>query len=252
MHRSLPALILVGTASVVFSRAAASPRLPPIEGAGAIEGRIELTGKLPEMPELPRFFESGKPRDPACATHERARWVVTGPDGGVADVLVRLPVGAAKTALPAAVRVIDQKNCVYVPRVVAIMTGQQIAYRNSDATMHNIHAYLPDGKQDFNDAQPKGYHDRVAPLDVPAGPEPYRVTCDVHPWMEAFVMVTDHSYFTVTGADGRFHLDVPAGVYNLEAWHPNLGRRTVKVKVVPGKTVEAKFPPYRAADFRKP
>lgn len=216
---------------------------------GTLEGRVTLAGKAPEIPELPRFFESGKPRDPACATHEQARWVA-GEEGGVADVLVRLPVGAAETPPPAAVAPIDQRNCIYVPRVVGIVAGQPGAYRNSDATLHNIHASLPDGTQDFNDAQPKGWRDRVAPLNVPAGNAPHRVTCDVHPWMEAFVMATDHRYFTVTGSDGRFRLDAPAGVYNLEAWHPNLGKRTVKIKVVPGKTVEVKFPPYEAADFR--
>jgi plastocyanin len=218
---------------------------------GTIDGRVTLAGKAPEMPELPRFFESGKPRDPACATHEKARWVV-GEEGGVADVLVRLPVGAAKTPPPAAVALIDQKNCTYVPRVLGVVTGQSVAYRNSDETMHNIHTYLPDGRSDSNVAQPKGFRDHVAPLNVPGTDAPYRVACDIHPWMEAFVMVTDHPYFTVTGPDGRFRLDAPAGVYNLEAWHPNLGKRTVKVTVVPGKTVEVGFPPYKAADFRKP
>jgi hypothetical protein len=32
----------------------------------------------------------------------------------------------------------------------------------------------------------------------------------------------------------------------------NLGTKTVKVKVVPGKTVVAKFPPYRPEHYRAP
>ena len=30
--------------------------------------------------------------------------------------------------------------------------------------------------------------------------------CDAHPWMRAFVWVVDHTWFAVTGKDGRFNL----------------------------------------------
>ena len=41
---------------------------------------------------------------------------------------------------------------------------------------------------------------------------PLRVGCDIHPWMHGHVMVFDHPFFAVTGADGSFELKgVPAG-----------------------------------------
>jgi plastocyanin len=218
---------------------------------GTIEGRVTFAGQPPEMPEQPRFLPSGQPRDPACATHQKQRWLVV-TDGGVADVLVRLPATAVKTPPPAAVAVIDQKDCVYLPRVLPVVTGQQIAFRNSDPTMHNLHAHLPDGTVGFNEAQPRGFPDKLATISAAPGEKPYRVTCDVHPWMETFLMVSDHGYATVTGGEGRFQLSVPVGTYELQAWHPNLGTKTVTVKVGPRKTVVAKFPPYRPEDYRAP
>ena len=218
---------------------------------GTIEGRVTFAGQPPEMPEQPRFLPSGQPRDPACATHEKQRWVLV-TDGGVADVVVRLPATAAKTPPPAALAVIDQKDCVYLPRVLPVVTGQKVAFRNSDPTMHNLHAHLPDGSVDFNEAQPRGFPDKLASISAPPGDKPYRVTCDVHPWMESFLVVSDHSYAAVTRSDGRFQLFVPVGTYELQAWHPNLGQKTVKVKVLPGKVVVAKFPEYRPEDYRAP
>ena len=41
-------------------------------------------------------------------------------------------------------------------------------------------------------------------------------------WQSAELFVCDHPYYALTDADGRFHFtQVPAGPYDLVAWHPN-------------------------------
>jgi hypothetical protein len=66
--------------------------------------------------------------------------------------------------------------------------------------------------------------------------------CDVHPWMRAYAVITDHPYFAVTGSDGSFTIaDVPPGTYTLEAWHPELGLRATEVTVRPGAEAKATF-----------
>lgn len=41
-------------------------------------------------------------------------------------------------------------------------------------------------------------------------------------WQSAELFVCDHPYYTVSGADGRFEFtQVPAGHYDLVAWHPS-------------------------------
>ena len=53
-----------------------------------------------------------------------------------------------------------------------------------------------------------------------ARPETFKVGCDVHPWMTAYVGVFDHPFFAVTGDGGRFEIQsVPPGTYTLVAWH---------------------------------
>jgi len=223
----------------------------PPGSTGKIVGKVTFEGTPPEMPELPRFNADGTPKDPACPTHEKAEYLVTG-GGGVKDVVVRLPVGAAPAPkTPPAPAVIDQKDCRYAPHVVALVAGQKLDLKNSDDTLHNIHTYKGD-ESDQNIAQPKGTPDRAVAVDVPPGDTPFHVRCDVHPWMSAYALVSDNPHFTVTGSDGAFELDnVPIGTYKLEAWHPHLGKKVVEVKVVGGKTAEASFS-FSQGDYKAP
>jgi plastocyanin len=225
----------------------------PAGSTGSIKGKVTFEGTPPEMPELPRFNDDGKPKDPACTTHEKADHLKV-KDGGVKDVVVRIAVGGVKppdSATKPAPQVIDQKNCMYSPHVVALMAGQQLDFKNSDDTLHNIHTYK-DSESDFNIAQPKGSPDKLSDVGVPPGDAPYKVKCDVHPWMAAFALVTDHPYAVVTGDDGSFKLDnVPPGTYKLEAWHPYMGKKVVDVTVEGGKTADAKFA-FAQGDYKAP
>jgi hypothetical protein len=66
---------------------------------------------------------------------------------------------------------------------------------------------------------------------------PFKVKCDVHPWMNGFVAVMDHPYFSVTGLDGKFEIKgLAAGEYEIEIWHEKLGAQTAKVTVAGGET----------------
>jgi len=220
---------------------------------GTITGKITFDGAAPEMPDLAaRFTEAGAPKDAACTTHEKAEHLIVN-GGGVKDVVVRLAVGAApKGNPPAEPAVIDQHNCRYTPHVLGLVAGQQLAFKNSDATMHNIHMY--NGTESVaNIAQQKGAPENLTDVKTPAGDTPFVVRCDVHPWMTAYVLVTDHPYFAVTGDDGSFKIaNVPIGTYTLQAWHPHMGTKTVEVKVEPGAPVEAKLAAFTPADYKAP
>ena len=65
----------------------------------------------------------------------------------------------------------------------------------------------------------------------------FKVKCDVHPWMGAFVHVLDHPFFSVTGDDGTFTISgLPPGNYTVTAWHETLGeQQQADVKVEEGK-----------------
>jgi hypothetical protein len=74
---------------------------------------------------------------------------------------------------------------------------------------------------------------------------PFQVKCDVHPWMTAHVSIFEHPYFAVTKEDGKYKIDgdLPAGTYEIEAWHEKLGSKVEKVTVADGesKTLDFKF-----------
>lgn len=213
-------------------------------GSGTITGKISFEGAAPKMAPLPRQS------DPVCAkTPMNNNAVVVAADGALQDVLVRLPVGAAKGTAPAVAAQVDQKDCMYHPYVQGVVAGQKVSIKNSDGTTHNIHSYVGDETK-FNEAQPAGAANLEKDVEADAG-DVIKLKCDVHAWMTGWVVVTDHPFFKTTGTDGSFKLEgVPAGTYELEAWHPSLGVKKASVTVEDGKTAEAKFAAFAPADYK--
>lgn len=212
---------------------AAPPPAPAVAaapaGAGVIRGTVTLDGKAPERPVLRRDS------DPVCAAVEKRGEELIAAGGKLAGVLVRIKNGTAGTfAAPAAPAVVIQRECMYEPRVTGVIAGQKVVIKNADPTYHNVRATRGDDPV-FNLSQPARTADLVRDDFKKVG-DVVSLHCDVHPWMNAFVVVQDHPFFTVTGEDGRFELSgLSPGTYELEAWHPVLGLRTAKVKLAKGK-----------------
>jgi plastocyanin len=138
--------------------------------------------------------------------------------------------------------VLDQSGCVYEPRVVAVMVGQELRARNSDPCMHNVHG-LPRENGEFNIAQnQKGQEDK---LDATKFAEIFTVTCNVHKWMKAWVIVLDHPFFAVTNEKGEFAIKgLKDGKYTLVCWHEQAATKEADIEVKEGKaTVEFKIGP---------
>jgi hypothetical protein len=67
-------------------------------------------------------------------------------------------------------------------------------------------------------------------------PEIIKVTCDAHPWMTGWLVVTDHPFVAVTDERGAFKIDgVPPGSYQLQIWHERLPARAADVAVRAGE-----------------
>jgi hypothetical protein len=66
--------------------------------------------------------------------------------------------------------------------------------------------------------------------------------CNVHGWMNAFIGVLPHPFFSVTGADGSFKISgLPPGTYTIEAWHEKYGVQTATVTVAGSETKTTDF-----------
>jgi hypothetical protein len=141
---------------------------------------------------------------------------------------------------PAQPALLDQKGCRYEPHVLAMRVGQPIVVSNSDPLLHNVHALTMDNPA-FNFGQPT--LDRGRNLGPMKAAEVFKVKCDFHPWMLAYVHVFDHPYFAVTAEDGSYSIPagLPDGRYTLVAWHERLGERDIVIEMKGGKAEGADF-----------
>ena len=70
----------------------------------------------------------------------------------------------------------------------------------------------------------------------------FQIKCDVHAWMLAYIGVFEHPFFSVTGSDGTFTIaGLPAGTYEITAWHERLGTQTASITVGADETTSQNF-----------
>ena len=199
-----------------------------IYAGGSITGTITFEGKAPKMKPLKLDA------DPICVVNNeiapKKEWLILDENKGVKNVLVFVTEGLnIDYSPPEEPVVIDQKGCIYSPHVLGIMAGQQLDILNNDGTLHNIHA-LPKVNKEFNKAQPRSKKKLSVKFEKPEAP--FKVKCDVHPWMGAYIGVFDHPCFAVSGDDGTYIIsDLKPGEYVIEAWHEKLGSQTANVTV---------------------
>jgi hypothetical protein len=205
---------------------------------GAIRGHIRLNGKLPGNP----IIRMGM--DPMCAKLNAGKrtvqeTVVVSSDGSLGNVFVRLQGSFPASPVPAEPVTIDQRACIYIPRVIGARVGQVLQVRNSDELLHNVHGFSARG-HDFNVGQPKA--GIVSQYRLKEEEIMVRVTCDVHRWMTAFVGVVSHPYFATSGRTGTYVIDnVPAGTYTIQTWHERYGVLSQTVLVGKGTTSTVDF-----------
>lgn len=206
-------------------------------GWGSLSGRIQVTGAIPPDPVLALPAAVAK----LCGETSESKTVVVGQDRGLQDAVVWLESPAVPRNpgdAPATV-VMDQRRCVYRPRVVTARAGDILEVRNSDDLLHNVRA--GEGTRTwFNLAMPFAGMSTRKPL--PERAATIGVGCDVHPWMKAWVKSFDHPWFAQTGADGRFLIrKAPAGPHTIHLWHERFPERRAEVGVTPGGTARFDF-----------
>ena len=159
-------------------------------------------------------------------------------DGMLKDVLVAIDNGQLEGDYEAdKPATLDQKGCMYEPRILGLMPEQEIMIKNSDPTLHNVNA-AQGATTLFNTAQPKGAPDLKKSFEEPGV---YKFKCDVHSWMRAFAVTVDNPFHGVTGDDGTVSIaKVPDGKYKVMAWHSQYGKKTQEAEVKGGE-VEVAF-----------
>jgi hypothetical protein len=219
-------------------------------GKGTFKGKVTLVGGKPDIAELNKKLEEAMKTKPADlgTCHDKApedqkteqEWKIAD-DGSLKDVFVYLkPVSGTYFAFEdnddmvkaakekAHFPSVDQPHCAFIPHAMTAFagyrtpasatkkptsTGQKLIINNSSMIAHNTKY------GEFNQSVPAGAKDKEAELVV--GDKPVKVGCDVHPWMNAYVLALDHPYAAVTNEKGEFEIkNVPAGKVMVIVYHP--------------------------------
>ncbi len=118
---------------------------------------------------------------------------------------------------------ITQQDREFTPYVTIVQTGASIDFPNRDPIKHHLYSFSP--------AKPfeiKLYLGKPSQPIVFDKPGEVAMGCNIHDWMEAYIMVVDSPFFAKTNSQGQAHIaNIPEGNYRLKIWHPNQKKRIV-------------------------
>lgn len=194
-----------------------------VKDGGTISGSVKFKGNAP----APKKLEVSKDTEVCGKTPKMDQSLIVS-DGNLANAVVMITDIKKGKKVDTKEVTLDQKGCEYQPHVLAFPAGSTVKILNPDGILHNVHSYSKVNSP-FNVAQPKFKKTLEQKIEKP---EAIQVKCDVHSWMEGWLVATPTPYFAVTDKSGNFKLtDVPAGTYNVEVWHEKLGKSNQKVTV---------------------
>ena len=186
-----------------------------------------------------RFVYDGAPPEPASITADKDVAVcgkvklvneelLVSDDKGLANVVIFVRSKKVKVhpdledGSKAEATVLDNKDCRFEPHVGFVQTGQTLTIKNSDPVGHNSNIAT------MKNAPSNSLVPSDGKTDVTFGRDeaiPATVTCNIHPWMKAYLVIRPNPYGAVTGADGSFEIEnLPVGEeLEFQLWHEKGG-----------------------------
>lgn len=200
---------------------------------GNIVGTIKYDGSVPNLTKI------NMAADPKCVANNSGdvmpHVLVLGEGQTVANVFVKVTKGLEGETFdtPTEAKVIDQKGCMYYPHVTGVQKDQALKILNSDGTLHNVHIFSKENGEQ-NDSMP-AFRKEIT-KNFAKAEDAFPVKCDVHPWMQGYIEVLDHPFYSETKPDGKFKIEgLDAGDYEITVWHEKLGSQTFNVTVKDGE-----------------
>ncbi|HWP59823.1 MAG TPA: carboxypeptidase regulatory-like domain-containing protein [Candidatus Acidoferrales bacterium] len=203
-----------------------------VANGGAVKGTVKFQGQVPKLPPLQvtkaKDFCGSVPNESLAVGRENGlRYAVVTLEGVSKGVAVEREI----------VHELDNIKCRFVPHVQVASVGQWLVLKNTDPILHTAHALFT-GQPQFNVGLYPGKVSRK-PL-VSTGVT--KIVCEIHPWMSAYVVVTEHPYHAVTDLYGEYDIrDIPPGNYRVRVWHESLGTQEKQVEIRSGAVSTADF-----------
>lgn len=212
---------------IIFCSVALFHRLVPASDAewGHLTGRFRCDGE----PTAAEVFSIRRDAAAFGKTITDESLLIDGTSGGISNVvvyLIRETIDEPLSIHPTYNSTADSKLTLtmhggrFKPHILLLRTTQSVTVRNRDHVLHNP-------RVDFLRNHPVG---SIAP-GIPAEwkglqeePTPCPVSCVIHPWMRAYVLVRSNPYMACSDADGRFAIrNLPAGKHSFRLWHERTG-----------------------------
>lgn len=153
----------------------------------------------------------------------------------VEDAAVVLEPIAAIPPPPEARASIAQQDRDFVPYLTIVRAGTAIDFPNRDPLKHHVYSFSSAKRFEI-----KLYAGKPAQPVIFDKPGEVALGCNIHDWMEAYVLVVNTPYFAKTSVQGRARVgNVPPGRYRLRFWHPrqksDLPAREIEIGGRPAK-----------------
>jgi plastocyanin len=227
--------IVAAAVAVSLAGAQDTAKSVAAKGGGTVCGAVTFAGDPPA--QKMKKLDDENATACKCKEIEVLGLKVDKETKGIADAVVEIlecgePAEASETPVE-----IDQKNCVFIPHVVVIAPGTPVVLKNGDEVLHNVKTTTK-----LNPPFNEGIPANAKVTKTFAMAERVKVTCDVHTWMSAWVVVTRNRYTAVTDAKGCFEIkDVPPGKYKVRVWHETLGTQEKEIELADGGKAQAAF-----------
>ncbi len=157
-------------------------------------------------------------------------------------VIALKPIGvAAPVTVPATITV-TQEAMTFKPYISIIRKGSSVVFANRDTVEHHIKSFSSSRPFEIAVHRPG---DTPPPIrfDAEGAVVAY---CILHDWMRAYVYVADTPWYGTSDGSGLTRIDnIPAGDYEVTAWHPDLGQfkppLTAKLTIPASGSVQTTF-----------
>ncbi len=173
----------------------------------AVKGTVLFDG----VPPAPVVYEITPDKKSGCTCDKVVdeSLVVDKATGGLKWAIVRIMDAKAKDAppKPAGPVQIDQKGCVFSPHVIVVPPETDLEVLNPDAILHNVHSTAYDFANPSQNFVASPTESKIVyKAQWLKEPEIIEIKCDIHSWMNGFIVVHDPRYCAVTGVDGSFEI----------------------------------------------
>lgn len=214
-----------------------TPALEPVAGPAAV-GRVVFVGEATgralhegEAPEVKPLSIDAKAAEGCVpgggAVDATDQSLLLSADGGIANVVIQISVDGQEVKVPETPIRMDQSKCRFEPHVVVIPVGSTVEYLNSDSVSHNVHTYAK-----RNDSMNKTIAAGGKESQKYEKSDQVEIKCDIHPWMNSHLIVTDAAFYAVSDANGKFSIaGLPAGTHKVDYWHEKLGKGKAEITV---------------------